>query len=308
MITEENEQAMIELIRVSKVYPPDIQALTDISLRVNKGEICYLTGMSGAGKTTLLRMLCGIDTPDRGYIEVAGKELNKLSGAEMQALRRSIGVAYQDFKLLPEKTVAQNIAFSMEVAYRSRLFIRQRTRKLLSQLRLSDKENTRAGKLSRGEQQRVSIARAVANDPVLVLADEPTGNLDTETTALVMDLFHHYNKQGTTLLIATHDHSIYNYPGSKVVTIEQGRMLVVGESNGSGEPAEPTATTGTIDMIDATGTVAPDTTTLKAAESGHQENKLSDQIVMNSDLGDLGDIDLGELGGLGDVRRKEAEV
>ncbi|MCI5148473.1 MAG: cell division ATP-binding protein FtsE [Candidatus Electrothrix sp. MAN1_4] len=217
---------MIDLIRVNKLYPPDVRALADISLRVEKGEICYLTGTSGAGKTTLLRMLCGIDTPDRGYIEVAGKELNKLSGSEIQALRRSIGVAYQDFKLLPEKTVAQNIAFSMEVAYRSRAFIRQRTRKLLSQLALSDKMHTQAGKLSRGEQQRVAIARAVANDPVLILADEPTGNLDTETTALVMDLFHDYNKQGATLLIATHDHSIYNYPGSKVVTLEQGRFVV----------------------------------------------------------------------------------
>ncbi|MCI5210916.1 MAG: cell division ATP-binding protein FtsE [Candidatus Electrothrix sp. ATG2] len=223
---------MIDLIRVSKVYPPDIQALADISLRINKGEICYLTGMSGAGKTTLLRMLCGVDTPDRGYIEVAGKELNKLSGSEMQALRRTIGVAYQDFKLLPEKTVAQNIAFSMEVAYRSRSFIRQQTKYLLTQLRLSDKINTRAGKLSRGEQQRVAIARAVANEPLLILADEPTGNLDTETTELVMDLFHHYNEKGTTLLIATHDHAIHDYPGSKVVTMEQGRLLVASNSVG----------------------------------------------------------------------------
>ena len=234
MIREEENQAMIDLIRVSKMYPPDIQALADISLRVDKGEICYLTGMSGAGKTTLLRMLCGIDTPDRGYIEVAGKELNKLSGAELQKLRQSIGVAYQDFKLLPEKTVAQNIAFSMEVAYRSRSFIRQKIRTLLDELRLSDKVNTRAGKLSRGEQQRVSIARAVANDPVLILADEPTGNLDTETTELVMELFHYYNEMGTTLLIATHDYSIYDYPGSKVVTIEQGRLL---DKSGAAAPA-----------------------------------------------------------------------
>ncbi|RWX52316.1 cell division transport system ATP-binding protein [Candidatus Electrothrix marina] len=307
MMTEEDGQAMIELIRVSKVYPPDIQALADISLRINKGEICYLTGMSGAGKTTLLRMLCGIDTPDRGYIEVAGKELNKLTGAQMQELRRSIGVAYQDFKLLPDKTVAQNIAFSMEVAYRSRSFIRQRTGKLLSLLRLSDKVNTRAGKLSRGEQQRVSIARAVANDPVLLLADEPTGNLDTETTELVMDLFHHYNEKGTTLLIATHDHSIYNYPGSKVVTIEQGRMLIAGESNDFGESTEFTKSTVPIASTAATG-VTDTAATLKAAKSGHQEDKLGDQIIMNRDLGDLGDIDLGELGVLGDVRRKGAGV
>ena len=156
----------------------------------------------------------------------------------MQALRRSIGVAYQDFKLLPEKTVAQNIAFSMEVAYRSKAFIRQQTRKLLSQLALSDKVNTRAGKLSRGEQQRVAIARAVANEPVLILADEPTGNLDPETTELVMELFHEYNEKGTTLLIATHDHSIYNYPGSKVVTIEQGQVTIAtgtDDMNGSND-------------------------------------------------------------------------
>jgi cell division transport system ATP-binding protein len=279
MMTEEDEQTMIELIRVSKVYPPDIQALADISLRINKGEICYLTGMSGAGKTTLLRMLCGIDIPDRGYIEVAGKELNKLTGAEMQQLRRSIGVAYQDFKLLPDKTVAQNIAFSMEVAYRSRTFIRQRTRTLLSQLRLSDKINTRAGKLSRGEQQRVSIARAVANDPVLILADEPTGNLDTETTALVMNLFHHYNQKGTTLLIATHDHSIYNYPGSKVVTIDQGRLLVTSDSGASVKSAK------SAELTKAPGAVAP-----KAAGSVSQQDKLGEQIIINRELGDLGDV------------------
>ncbi|WP_339137609.1 MAG: cell division ATP-binding protein FtsE [Candidatus Electrothrix sp. GW3-4] len=271
MTTEENDQAMIDLIRVSKVYPPDIQALADISLRVNTGEICYLTGMSGAGKTTLLRMLCGIDTPDRGYIEVAGKELNKLSGSEMQALRRSIGVAYQDFKLLPEKTVAQNIAFSMEVAYRSRSFIRQRTKKLLSQLRLSDKVNTRAGKLSRGEQQRVAIARAVANDPVLILADEPTGNLDAETTELVMDLFRYYNEKGTTLLIATHDHSIYDYPGSKVMVIEQGRLLV------------------------AHGSAAPGTSHIsKGPRKKRQDETVDPQIIINR--------------GLAAVRRKGAGI
>lgn len=272
MTTEENDQAMIELIRVSKMYPPDIQALADISLRVNKGEICYLTGMSGAGKTTLLRMLCGIDIPDRGYIEVAGKELNKLTGSEMQALRQNIGVAYQDFKLLPEKTVAQNIAFSMEVAYRSRSFIRQQTKKLLVQLGLSDKESTRAGKLSRGEQQRVAIARAVANDPVLILADEPTGNLDTETTELVMDLFRTYNKQGSTLLIATHDHSIYN-PGSRVVNMEQGRLLVADEISDN-EAHKVTKAKAKIQAHTASPLASP----FKSEKSeGYQKNKRTAQ-------------------------------
>lgn len=224
MPNENDGQAMIDLIRVSKMYPPDVQALTDISLRVNQGEICYLTGASGAGKTTLLRLLCGIDSPDRGYIEVDGRELSKISRAELQTLRRRIGVAYQDFKLLPEKTVAQNIAFSMEVSYRSRLFIRSRTEELLEQLGLEEKLDSHAGKLSRGEQQRVAIARAVANKPVLILADEPTGNLDAETTALVMNLFRRCNEQGTTLLIATHDYSIYSHSGSRVVRLERGRI------------------------------------------------------------------------------------
>ncbi len=238
MTKEDTNRAMIELIRVSKIYQPDVQALTDISLRINKGDICYLTGTSGAGKTTLLRLLCGIDSPDRGYIEVAGRELSKITGAEMQELRRRIGVAYQDFKLLPDKTVAQNIAFSMEVAYRSRVFIRNQIKKLLIQLRLEDKLNTCAGKLSRGEQQRVAIARAVANEPLLILADEPTGNLDPETTELVMNLFHAYNEKGTTLLIATHDHSIYNHPGSKVLRISNGKLTAAeGSFNASAEPS-----------------------------------------------------------------------
>ncbi len=225
MSNEEKSRTMIDLARVSKSYPPDVQALTDISMRIRQGRMVFLTGMSGAGKTTLLRLLCGIETPDKGYIEIAGRDISKISGSEMQSLRRRIGVAYQNFKLLSNKTVAENIALSMEVSYQSRQFIRTKIEKLLKELQLSDKEHTRAGKLSRGEQQRVAIARAVANDPDLILADEPTGNLDDETTELVMQLFRTCNEQGTTLLISTHDHSIYNYPGSNVVKIENGKLV-----------------------------------------------------------------------------------
>ncbi len=222
---EENREAMVDLTRVSKTYPPNVQALVDISLRVNQGETLYLIGMSGAGKTTLLRLMCGIDYPSKGYIEIAGQDLSKISSAGMQKLRRQIGVAYQDFKLLPDKTVAQNIAFSMEVAYRSRSFIRKQTRELLAQLCLEDKHSTRAGKLSRGEQQRVTIARAVANEPILILADEPTGNLDATTTELVMKLFQRCNDRGTTLLIATHDSSIYEQAGNRVIRLDNGRIV-----------------------------------------------------------------------------------
>jgi cell division transport system ATP-binding protein len=226
MSGEEKRLTMIDLARVSKTFPPDVHALADVSLRIRRGEMIFLTGQSGAGKTTLLRMLCGIDRPDKGYIEIAGSDLSRISDNELQKLRRRIGVAYQDFKLLPDKTVAQNIAYSMEVSYRSRQFITSRTKQLLTELGLMDKLDALAGKLSRGEQQRVSIARAVANEPELILADEPTGNLDAETAGLVMQLFRRCNEQGVTLLIATHDQSIYDYPGSKIVRIENGRLAI----------------------------------------------------------------------------------
>lgn len=222
---KETKQTMIDLARVSKNYPPDVHALDDISMRIRKGQMVFLTGMSGAGKTTLLRLLCGIEAPDKGYIEIAGQDISKISGSAMQSLRRRIGVAYQNFKLLPDKTVAENIALSMEVSYRSRQFIRSKIERMLNELYLQDKEHTRAGRLSRGEQQRVAIARAVANEPELILADEPTGNLDNETTELVMRLFRTCNEEGTTLLISTHDHSIFDYPGSKMVKIEDGRLV-----------------------------------------------------------------------------------
>ena len=226
MSGEEKRLTMIDLARVSKTFPPDVHALADVSLRIRRGEMIFLTGQSGAGKTTLLRMLCGIDRPDKGYIEIAGNDLSRISDNELQKLRRRIGVAYQEFKLLPDKTVAQNIAYSMEVSYRSRQFIISRTKQLLTELGLMDKLDALAGKLSRGEQQRVSIARAVANEPELILADEPTGNLDAETAGLVMQLFRRCNEEGVTLLIATHDQAIYDYPGSKIVRIENGRLAI----------------------------------------------------------------------------------
>ena len=225
MATQENEQQrMVDLIRVNKIYQPNVQALADISLQVHRGEMLFLTGRSGAGKTTLLRLICGLEKPSKGFIDVAGQDMNKISGTKLQHLRRQIGVVYQNFKLLPERTAAENIALSMEVDYRSRIFIRKQTRDLLAQLNLEDKYNIKTYKLSRGEQQRIAVARAVANKPDLILADEPTGNLDAETTQLVMDLFHRCNNSGTTLLIATHDSAIYSHPYSKVIKLANGRF------------------------------------------------------------------------------------
>ncbi len=215
---------MIDLIKVSKTYPPDVQALTDISLTIRRGEIVFLTGMSGAGKTTLLRLISRMEKPSKGMLDVAGFDLAKLAPGKIHLLRRRIGMAYQDFKLLPERTVADNVAIAMEVVYTPRATIERRTRELLEQLALSHKYMSRTSELSRGEQQRVSIARAVANGPEIVLADEPTGNLDGETTARVMELFHQLNRSGTTLLIATHDTSLYHPERDRVVELRFGRM------------------------------------------------------------------------------------
>lgn len=216
---------MIDLVKVSKTYLPDIQAVMDVSLSVNRGEIVFLIGKSGAGKSTLLNLISRMEKQTKGVVEVNGNDLGKISRGRLQALRRNIGFAFQDFKLLQEKTVAQNIAIAMEVSYTRRSVMRMRTKKLLSRLGLADKLNTPASELSRGEQQRVSIARALSNNPELILADEPTGNLDSETTQMVMDLLKLYHERGATLVIATHDASIYRDTSHRVLEMREGRIV-----------------------------------------------------------------------------------
>lgn len=217
-----DDRPVVDIVKVTKVYPPDIGAVQNVSLAVAKGELLFLTGMSGAGKTTLLKMICCIEKPTKGIIEVAGNDLNRLSQNEVQQLRRQIGVVYQDFKVLPRQTVFQNIAIPMEVTYRSPKDIRKRVDELLKMLGISHKRDIQTDKLSRGEQQRVAIARAAANAPPLILADEPTGNLDAEASACVMDLFEHLNKAGCTIIIATHDKSIYEKSLHRKVELEHG--------------------------------------------------------------------------------------
>ena len=183
-----------------------------------------LLGRSGSGKTTLLKLISRIERPTKGMIEVAGMDITRIQHNRLHLLRRKIGMAYQDFKLLPDRTVAANIAVSMEVVHRKHSFIQKRTKEMLDRLGLSSKTHTLASELSRGEQQRVAIARAVANQPEIILADEPTGNLDSETTSRVMDLFHELHKKGTTFLIATHDKSIYEHTSHRVVELKFGRQ------------------------------------------------------------------------------------
>lgn len=216
--------ALIDIVKVTKTYPPDIMALDEVSLAVGHGEMVFLTGVSGAGKTTLLKLLCFLEKPTMGLIEMDKKDIGKLSGHALQKMRQHIGVAYQDFRLLAKQTVYQNIALAMEVRYENPKIIKQRVMELLANLGLADKIHTPTGKLSRGEQQRVSIARACANKPPLILADEPTGNLDPAATSLVMDLFNRLNEEGTTIIIATHDQSIWQKSTNRIVNLENGKL------------------------------------------------------------------------------------
>ena len=225
MKTKQANKPIIEIVRATKIYPPDIVALEDITLSIPYGEMLFLTGMSGAGKTTLLKLICGMEYPDKGLVEVAGKDMNRIKAKEIPRLRQQIGMAYQDFKLLADRTVAQNISMAMEVAYHNIRAIKNRVIELLQKLRLEHKYDALAGRLSRGEQQRVAIARAVANSPTLILADEPTGNLDSKTTKLVMKLFEDCNSSGTTVIIATHDEDIYRETDYRVLELHSGRFL-----------------------------------------------------------------------------------
>ncbi len=221
--------AMIELIKVSKIYPPDVKALSDVSVSIAQGEMFFLIGMSGAGKTTFLKLLCSMETPTNGLIEIAGKDIQKLRGKTLARMRQKIGVAYQDFKLLNDRTVAENVAISMEVSYKKPQLIKKRVRDLLDRLALSDKHDAITGELSRGEQQRVALARAVANSPTLILVDEPTGNLDATTTMRVMDLLTKCNHAGATVVIATHDDSIYRNTQHRIMELRSGKLHLIRE-------------------------------------------------------------------------------
>jgi cell division transport system ATP-binding protein len=215
-------ETMIEMIKVSKLYPPDVIALRNISLSISNGEMFFIIGMSGAGKTTLLKLISSMELPTNGLIEVSGLPIHQLKGYKLARLRQKIGVAYQDFKLLTDRTAAENIAISMEVSYKKPQIIRKRVKDLLAQLDLTDKHDTITGELSRGEQQRITLARAIANSPTIILVDEPTGNLDAVTTEKVMKLLTKCNKSGATVVIATHDDTIYRHTQYRIMELRDG--------------------------------------------------------------------------------------
>ena len=215
---------MIQLYHVSKSYS-NYRALTDISLKVEKGEFLYVTGPSGAGKTTLLNIVfCGVKA-DQGQIIVNGKNILKLKDSDIPYYRREIGVVFQDFKLLPKKTVAENIAFAQRVIGVGNKEIKKRVWMSLKMVGLSHKKDTFPLRLSGGEQQRVAIARALINEPQIILADEPTGNLDYDISMEIMKLFEDSNTKGATIIVATHNREILkNFP-HRIVKLNQGRVV-----------------------------------------------------------------------------------
>ena len=220
---------MIQLYHVYKTYGGEQYALRDVTLTADKGDFLFITGPSGAGKTTLLKLIFCAEKASRGQLLVDGMNLQRLKLTGIPYLRRKIGVVFQDFKLLGERTVSANVGLALEVTGRSRSFIEKKVRQVLRLVGLDGRENHLCCRLSGGEQQRVAIARAVASDPILVLADEPTGNLDHEITLEILELFKDINRRGTTVVLATHNRELIGkVPGAKVGILREGRLVATG--------------------------------------------------------------------------------
>jgi cell division transport system ATP-binding protein len=216
---------MIRLEHVTKAYKGSTVALRDVSVDIQKGELVFLVGPSGSGKSTFLRLVTKEEVADAGQVWVAGKEVGSLSPYKVPYLRRNIGCVFQDFRLLPTKTVYENVAFALEVIGRPRHVVRSQVPQILDLVGLGKKLRSLPGELSGGEQQRVAIARAFVNRPLILLADEPTGNLDPSTTAGIMRLLDRINKTGTTVVMATHDNTIVDSMRRRVIELDRGTVV-----------------------------------------------------------------------------------
>ena len=216
---------MIELKNVSKVYDNGSIALDHVSLHIGKGEFVFVVGASGAGKSTLIKLLSYEELPSRGSVFVNGIEVNKLAKNRVPYLRRKMGIVFQDFRLLPNKTAQENVAFAMEVIEAPRRLIRRRVRDVLDLVGLVGKADALPKNLSGGEQQRVAIARAIVNRLLLLIADEPTGNLDPETSRDIMEVFKKINHMGTTVLMVTHDKTLVDMMNKRVIEIDGGKVV-----------------------------------------------------------------------------------
>ncbi len=217
---------MIRFEKVTKKYPgPGTPALDQVTVDIDKGEFVYLVGQSGSGKSTALRLVLRELRPTTGRVYVAGKEINRMAGWKVPRLRRQVGTVFQDFRLLPNKTVSENVAFALQVIGKSRREINRVVPETLEVVGLKDKGGRMPDALSGGEQQRVAIARAFVNRPMIIIADEPTGNLDPQTSVGIMGLLEDINERGTTVMMATHDHGLVDQFRKRVVELEHGRVV-----------------------------------------------------------------------------------
>lgn len=215
---------LISMKEIWKTYPNGVMAINGIDVSIDKGEFVYVVGPSGAGKSTFIKMMYREEKPTRGEIIIDGKSLSSMKERHIPYLRRNIGVVFQDFKLLPTLTVFENVAFALEVIEESKSNIRKRVMNVLDIVRLKNKARFQPHELSGGEQQRVAIARAIVNSPAVLIADEPTGNLDPETSWEIMQILEDINDRGTTIVMATHNKEIVNTMRKRVIAVENGRI------------------------------------------------------------------------------------
>ncbi len=216
---------MIRFENVSKTYKNGTPALRDVSVNIDKGEFVFLVGASGSGKTTFLRLLLREELPDKGRILEAGRDIGTLSSWRVPYLRRNIGCVFQDFRLLPNKSVFDNVAFALEVIGRPRSTVESQVPQILDLVGLADKARNLPGELSGGEQQRVAVARAFVNRPLILLADEPTGNLDPTNSEVIMALLERINRTGTTVVMATHDKALVDRMRRRVIELDHGEVV-----------------------------------------------------------------------------------
>ena len=216
---------MLIMSDVSKVYPGGAMALQDVNVHIEPGEFVFVVGPSGAGKSTFIKMLFREVLPTTGSIFVNGVDILSLTPKEIPFLRRQLGIIFQDYRLLPDRTVFENVAFAMQVIEAPHRKIKRQVMNVLDLVGLRHRANAYPNELSGGEQQRIAIARAIVNDPVFVIADEPTGNLDPETSWDIMEIFKEINATGTTIVMATHDKEVVDAMGKRVIAIEKGRIV-----------------------------------------------------------------------------------
>jgi cell division transport system ATP-binding protein len=216
--------SMIVFESVTKIYEPDVTALRDVSFVIDKGEFVFVVGASGSGKSTIIRLLLKELEPTRGRIFVGGRDLTRLRRSNVPQLRRNVGCVFQDFKLLPTRSAAENVAYALKVQGESANNVRRKVPEVMNMVGLSHKMNSLPDELSGGEQQRVSIARAFVNHPPLLVCDEPTGNLDPDTSVGIMQLLYRINRAGTTILMVTHDREMVDKMRRRVIALEDGRL------------------------------------------------------------------------------------